>query len=217
MFLGMIFAYFIEQKCPDKGSKIIESAVLIIVGQLLVRIGIAFYCCIGEALTAQFFIVFGIELKNAIRTIHDNSTFCRLALLFLIWAYSVVEWHEDGRPMADYFNSGIKPATWAIPNALLGSITLISFVGFWDKHRRNMPMYGFFSFLGKNSLYIYGFHYIFIRVFPKLFKSHFSTNVSATLSFLAVLACVCLFTMAFNKIKGFTRKLSIADFSYTKR
>ena len=200
MFFGIIIVYGIEKNINNKIIKWMISVIFVILSQIWYRLGIESFFGIREAMVAQFFIILGYEYKYRINFIFKNATLSGLMLLLTVWIFSIIEWVGKHNSIINYWNSDIEPASWSIILSIIGSLVLISFVGIWSKYSHKL--YKLMIKIGENSLYIYGFHYIFIRVIPKLASKWFNVYFSVLISTFVVLFCALLIAIVYRKIKS---------------
>lgn len=199
MFFGILIVYGIEKNINDKIIKWVISIFILSLSQIWYKSGIESFFCIREAMIAQFFIILGYESRDKINNVLLNATFSRLILFLIVWVISIIEWVGNHNSIINYWNSDVTPVSWSIVLAIMGSLALISFVGIWLNYRR--MLYKLMIILGENSLYIYGFHYIFIRVIPQLISKYYNAYLSVAISTFAVLLCAMLITIVYRNIK----------------
>lgn len=196
---GIIITFIIEKLLYKRSKRILASVILVIIGQIIYMRGIESYFGVREALIAQFFILLGFELKKIILKLKNNFSAIEILILLLIWLYVAFEWVSNGHSTINYWNSDVAPIVWTFAIAGIAATVLLATIGFWEKHKGKL--FDIFAYLGKNTLYIYGFHYIFLRVYPNIVTSKINGRISFLVLTILVLVSSLVLTIVYKKSK----------------
>ena len=100
----------------------------------------------------------------------------------------------------NYWNFDLPTVFWPVTIAFIGKIWLLNLIGGLRKARWNR-ICSLLRKIGMDSLYIYGFHYIFLNTFKKYLVGKFDTSMITWIVALLVLVSTVIFTEAYKYLK----------------
>lgn len=205
LFWSLIIVYELEIRIKKVESKILISLLLEISCQILHFLNIESYLGIREALLVQLFVLIGYEFKNCIRYIIRSYSFTKLLMISIVGVYATYEWTRSGYSLVNYWNFDLPTVFWPVTIAFIGVIWLLNLIGILRKACWN-SICSLLSKIGKDSLYIYGFHYIFLNTFRKYLVGKFDTPMITWIVALLILISTVIFTEAYKYLKTLTLK-----------
>ena len=203
LFWSLIIAYELETKIRKAESKILISLLWAISCRILHFLNIESYLGIREALLVQLFVLMGYEFKNGIRYIIRSYSFSKLLMISIVWVYAIYEWTCSGYSLVNYWNFDLPTVFWPVMIAFIGIIWLLNVIGFLREAHWSR-ICSLLSKIGMDSLYIYGFHYIFLNTFKKYLVGKFDTPMITWIVALLILVSTVIFTEAYKYLKTLT-------------
>ena len=191
---ALCISFVIEKYIRNKKWVIFISVVLLLINQIWYLKGIESIWGIREALLAQFFILMGYELKENIREVFEKTNYSIMWTSALMWVYGITEWLRSKDCIISYWNTNIQPITWTIPLAASGITFFIALISVWKRYKGNI--YKAFIYFGQISIYIYGFHYIFLRTIPR----YVSENINCIIRVLIITSSVLILSLITTEI-----------------
>ena len=159
--VGEIIHYFVLKFSKNTYQITITSIALMITGYFLAQYNILDIMCINIALVAQGYILIGYLIKSSttIKTIIEKYIFAEVCLYFALGLISVFAYKEM---CMDVHKNSYYSWLICIPMIILGCVSCFSIAPKIEKHPKLL------TFIGRNTLVFYIFHYDTIYPFEQL-------------------------------------------------
>ena len=205
LFFAEILLLIILTIFKDNRLSFLIVIISFVLNRLLLKKGIILPFCLRESFLALPFIWYGYVIKNYLNSIKEKSDLICLCFI-LVFLFSFYNKYT----LVCFYNSNIGNEFYFLMLSIMGSMAIICFHvndQFLNKIKINRT-------LGKNSLYIFAFHYLFLELWQLIINQIdvqiYNNYVKTIIDIFGIIFIMVLsfaFTMIFKRTKGVIRDL----------